>query len=529
MKILIVDDDITTVDVICNSMKWENFYIQQVERAYNIASAKAILEKNHIDIVICDIEMPMGTGIELLKWIREHNMNCEFLFLTCHEDFRYATTAIEYEAAGYLVKPFNIVRMELELLRVVKKIKDKEQMLKDVGYGTWAKKNKEKLICEFWRSLLFHDISSDLESIRKEIRKRKLNIDENAEYRIIGIKVDLSTDVLEEMGCELLEFACERLICEIMENTLVNESVLKYVIQKELFFVVVDSTKKTEGKLLEDGSRLIRIGEKNLKCQFTCCIGENCEIERAAPYAEEIFEKVSKNIQFSGKCFLEKEIQEVVSENEKLLDLKQLEELLLKHEKMQILNVVREKLDYMVEQNRVNADILFSLKQEILQLLYVYLYRNGVQATELFSDNQSLKIQLKATESVFDMIKWVNYAVARTLDYEQEIKRTFSVVEKVENYIHDHYKENITREHIADSLFMTPEYLAKLYKRKTGRTIKDYINQYRIEQAKKLLQNGEQNIGDVAGDVGFENFSYFSTVFKKYEGISPGEYRKDKS
>ena len=127
------------------------------------------------------------------------------------------------------------------------------------------------------------------------------------------------------------------------------------------------------------------------------------------------------------------------------------------------------------------------------------------------------------------MIKWVNYAVARTLDYEQEIKRTFSVVEKVENYIHDHYKENITREHIADSLFMTPEYLAKLYKRKTGRTIKDYINQYRIEQAKKLLQNGEQNIGDVAGDVGFENFSYFSTVFKKYEGISPGEYRKDKS
>ena len=256
MKILIVDDDITTVDVICNSMKWENFYIQQVERAYNIASAKAILEKNHIDIVICDIEMPMGTGIELLKWIREHNMNCEFLFLTCHEDFRYATTAIEYEAAGYLVKPFNIVRMELELLRVVKKIKDKEQMLKDVGYGTWAKKNKEKLICEFWRSLLFHDISSDLESIRKEIRKRKLNIDENAEYRIIGIKVDLSTDVLEELGCELLEFACERLICEIMENTLVNESVLKYVIQKELFFVVVDSTKKTEGKLLEDGSRL---------------------------------------------------------------------------------------------------------------------------------------------------------------------------------------------------------------------------------------------------------------------------------
>lgn len=529
MTILIVDDDITTVDVIRDSMNWDNFYIQQVEQAYNILSAKSILEKNHIDIVICDIEMPMGTGIELLKWIREQKMTCEFLFLTCHEDFQYATTAIEYEAAGYLVKPFNIVRMELELLRVIKKIEDKEQLLQDVGYRKWVIKNKEKLICGFWHSLLFHDISSDLESISKEIRKLKLDIDEEAEYRIIGIKVEPSEDVLEELGRELLEFACERLICEIMENTLVNDSVLKYAIQKELLFVVVDSAKKSEEQLLEDGCRLVRIGDKNLRCQFTCCIGEISKIEVVAQAAEEIFEKVRKNIQFSGKCFLEKEIQEVVPENEKLLDLKQLEELLLRHEKMQILNVVREKLDYMVEQKRINADTLFNLKQEILQLLYTYLYRNGVQATELFADNLSLKTQLKATESVFDMIKWVNYAVARTLDYDREIKRMFSIVEKVENYIHDHYKENITREHIADSLFMTPEYLAKLYKRKTGRTIKDYINQYRIEQAKKMLQNGEQNISDVAVSVGYENFSYFSTIFKKYEGISPGEYRKDKS
>lgn len=484
MRILIVDDDITTVEAICDSMNWDNFYIQQVDRAYNISSAKLILEKNHIDIVICDIEMPMGTGIELLKWIRQRKMTCEFLFLTCHEDFQYAATAIEYEAAGYLVKPFNIVRMELELLKVIKKIEDKEQMLQDVGYGKWAIKNKEKLICGFWHSLLFHDISSDPESIRKEIRNRKLDIDDTAKYRIIGIKVDPSEDVLKEMGRELLEFACERLIW---------------------------------------------IGDKNLRCQFTCCMGEMCEIERVAQSAEAIFEKVKKNIQFSGKCFLEKEIQEVVPENEKLLDLKQLEELLLKHEKMQILNAVREKLDYLVEQKRVTADTLFSLKQEMLQLLYAYLYRNGVQATELFADDRSQKIQLKATDSVFDMIKWVNYAVARTLDYGQEIKRTLSVVEKVENYIHDHYKENITREHIADALFMTPEYLAKLYKRKTGQTIKDCINQYRIEQAKKLLQSGEQNISDVAVSVGYENFSYFSTVFKKYEGISPGEYRKDKS
>ena len=76
--------------------------------------------------------------------------------------------------------------------------------------------------------------------------------------------------------------------------------------------------------------------------------------------------------------------------------------------------------------------------------------------------------------------------------------------------------------------FLTPEYLAKVYKRQTGHNLKDYIIGYRIEMAKQLLADDIKSISDISAEVGFDNFSYFSTVFKKYTGITPGEYRRSK-
>ena len=64
MNVLIVDDDMATVDVICKSVNWSALHIDKVMTAYNIEKAKEILADTPADIVVCDIEMPMG------KWNR---------------------------------------------------------------------------------------------------------------------------------------------------------------------------------------------------------------------------------------------------------------------------------------------------------------------------------------------------------------------------------------------------------------------------------------------------------------------------
>lgn len=93
MNVLIVDDDMATVDVICKSVNWSALHIDKVMTAYNIEKAKEVLADIPADIVVCDIEMPMGNGTELLKWVRENDMSSEFLFLTCHTEFQYASVA----------------------------------------------------------------------------------------------------------------------------------------------------------------------------------------------------------------------------------------------------------------------------------------------------------------------------------------------------------------------------------------------------------------------------------------------------
>ena len=95
MKVLIVDDDIATVDVVEKTVRWDTLDIDDVYTAYNIKDAKQIVTENKIDIVISDIEMPQGSGIELLEWFRQEDFDGEFLLLTCHESFDYATNAMK--------------------------------------------------------------------------------------------------------------------------------------------------------------------------------------------------------------------------------------------------------------------------------------------------------------------------------------------------------------------------------------------------------------------------------------------------
>ena len=71
MNICIVDDDKYVVEKIVEGMEWKRWDIDGVYVAYNIKQAKDILSTRQIDILLSDIEMPQGSGLELLEWVRE--------------------------------------------------------------------------------------------------------------------------------------------------------------------------------------------------------------------------------------------------------------------------------------------------------------------------------------------------------------------------------------------------------------------------------------------------------------------------
>ena len=101
MRLLICDDDISTVDVIERQLATTDLGFDGILRAYNGEAAKEIIERERPEIILCDIGMPKCNGIEVLKFIHESKIDCEFCFLTCYEDFEYAKTALRYGAKNY--------------------------------------------------------------------------------------------------------------------------------------------------------------------------------------------------------------------------------------------------------------------------------------------------------------------------------------------------------------------------------------------------------------------------------------------
>ncbi|MGN7357503.1 AraC family transcriptional regulator [Paenibacillus sp. SAF-054] len=93
-------------------------------------------------------------------------------------------------------------------------------------------------------------------------------------------------------------------------------------------------------------------------------------------------------------------------------------------------------------------------------------------------------------------------------------------------YIEAHYHTDIKVEDVANFVHLSPYYLSRLFKRYTCHTIMEYVIKYRIIISKQLLTSTPMPISEIAQHVGMCHQSYFSMLFKKYEGVSPNQYRK---
>lgn len=97
---------------------------------------------------------------------------------------------------------------------------------------------------------------------------------------------------------------------------------------------------------------------------------------------------------------------------------------------------------------------------------------------------------------------------------------------KVIVYIEENYKQKISVEQLAHYAGMSTSNLFLLFKKASGKTITDYINQVRIQNADRLLRSTDMNITEVAMEVGIDDSNYFTKLFKKYKKVPPSQIRK---
>jgi YesN/AraC family two-component response regulator len=101
-----------------------------------------------------------------------------------------------------------------------------------------------------------------------------------------------------------------------------------------------------------------------------------------------------------------------------------------------------------------------------------------------------------------------------------------NIVDKMRAFIEQYYNMDISLEDVAENLNLSSGYISTVFKNSTGENFKDYLNLYRVEKAKVILKGENIKINDLAVMVGCNNVGTFIRMFKRYEGISPGEYSK---
>jgi AraC-like DNA-binding protein len=105
-------------------------------------------------------------------------------------------------------------------------------------------------------------------------------------------------------------------------------------------------------------------------------------------------------------------------------------------------------------------------------------------------------------------------------------QHTSALVKQAVAYFHQNYARPFLRWEIADAIGVSEDYLSRVFRQELGLSPWEYLNRYRILQAKERLRHTSEDIGTVARQVGFKDPAYFSRVFRKLTGLSPTEYRQ---
>lgn len=120
------------------------------------------------------------------------------------------------------------------------------------------------------------------------------------------------------------------------------------------------------------------------------------------------------------------------------------------------------------------------------------------------------------------------YIIDKDINQGRFFKQGYSFhVKRAIDYIDSRYSDDITLEDIVDHLKINKSYFCTLFKKETGKTFTEFLNQTRVEKSKSLLLEDISSILDIALAVGFSNQNYFSILFRRYTGITPMQYRKN--
>lgn len=154
----------------------------------------------------------------------------------------------------------------------------------------------------------------------------------------------------------------------------------------------------------------------------------------------------------------------------------------------------------------------------------------GLELNDIFPEENVYQTLLQM--NTIDEIKsWSEKIIVEISDYiiSAVDDKKNKYIEEINTYLEGNPLKDITLSTVAEHLALNPSYVSKMFKEHIGKGFTEYLTDYKVKKSKELLVNTDLKIQDICTEMGYSNSYYFIKIFKKYTGLTPGEYRKAKA
>lgn len=516
MNILIVDDDNLVLQEVKDILERSQAGFEKTYVANCISDAQKVLETVSVQVMLCDIEMPGGSGLELLEWVREKKLNLQCIFLTNYADFSYARQAIRLDSLEYLLKPIEEDKVCEALRQARERVKEEQQDEKARRY--WLDTGKEARDL-FWQRYLLNGI------LQKEESLRHFGYEAQDRFILAALKAASLSEAETLWGSDMFEYVLKNVLFELLDTAQFKaESV--FVTPQGLWTIVCRFTGENapdSGQVAEMMEQVKEVCRKKIHFEAYCAVGSVCE-EGALPEQFQAMKKMMENVLDMGEGVLFLENYKPAPYHYVTPDISVWESLLKEKQKEQLCADIRRYVEKKMA-GSFSRQGMQAFRQDITQMFYSYLRASGIQAHKLFAGKQAETLYQRACNSIRDMCLYCDFLAEQVIAYKEFSEQPASIMDKILRYVDEHYCEDVTRNDLVDLVYISPDYCSRLFKKETGRSLAQYILEKRMEKAKKLLQS-DMSVKNVALQTGYSNFSYFSKVFREMTGMSPVEYRE---
>ncbi|MEC0227697.1 response regulator [Paenibacillus alba] len=529
LKILIVDDEALVRIGIKTIIPWEELGFELVGEAENGKKAVEMARTYSPDIILTDIKMPVMTGIELIKQLRQENHPAKFIVLSAHDDLVYVKEAMKNGAEDYILK------LELEPVQLIQIIKEVSLSIAAatgdrIANASISKEypiihtalHKEK----FFKDMLLGVIQNRDEMLQ-QLHRLNLNFLEKPLSCFI-VEVDDLT-IYDKYGeaPHLLDYSILNILEEVVSSYAYGHVASIHPKQ----FVVIFSLKKNER---EDSGERLRELTTNMRTSLrkylnaSVCMGISNDHPNYM-YIKQAFKEAKEAISYKfilprGSNIYYREMKRMsIQENEDIsAEMRKVEFALLGGDIKGIQDALDLLIQKMRQSNNLTKELLTGLCYSIYYLFQTFMEKFKLTGKDIV--NKEMYMDINTMNLKVDFIEWINQLKQRITEQlidNNENMRVFTT----KQFINKHYKEDLSLDKVAEYLQLSTAYLSNLYKKETGQNLIEYITEVRISQAKFLLKTTDLKIAEIAREVGYSDEYYFSKVFKKNVGESPIKYR----